>query len=263
MFRKKKIPVPKETASVDHVTVESSSDKRFKKYQHDAASWDSHRFRRQRAISFMLWFYSCLATMAIFALSLALMYLAPLKTVEPYLIRVDSSTGIAETLSRNDLHNAKWSQSEREAIDRYFLTKYVNAREQYNYALRNQNYLDVSTMSTPAIAEVYQKSANRDNPKSPLNILGRDKVADIKIKSISWPKSDSDEPVAYVRFIRQIKDLSSATPRQFAPEHLLATINYKYINAEITNEARQINPLGFLVTAYQITEEAQVEGGKQ
>lgn len=251
MFKKKKAPPAKTDTPRDN----------FEKYQSAAVDWDNSNFRRQRAISFAMWTYSCLATIAIVALALAITKLAPLKTVEPYLIRVDSSTGIAETLTKNDLHNAKWSESEREAIDRYFLTKYVRAREGYNYALRIQQYLDVSVMSSAVIATAYQQYANRDNPNSPLNLLGRNKIAEVSIKSISWPQSnDPQTKVAYVRFLRQVSTTEN-TGERFQPEHLLATINYRYISAEIDNEARQSNPLGFQVTAYQVTSEAQIAGG--
>lgn len=247
MFKKKKV-APTEDTPRDN----------FDKYRSAAVDWDHSNFRRQRAILFAMWVYSCLATIAIVALALAIAKLAPLKTVEPYLIRVDSSTGIAETLTKNDLQNTKWSESEHEAIDRYFLTKYVRAREGYNYALRVQQYLDVSVMSSAAIAAAYQQYANRDNPNSPLNLLGRNKIAEVRIKSISWPQSDDPQSkVAYVRFLRQVSTIDS-TGQHFQPEHLLATINYRYINAEIDNEARQSNPLGFLVTAYQVTSEAQI-----
>lgn len=251
MFKRKKTKAKSDT----ELTPENESN--FEKYRKDAASWDSSRYRRQRAIAFMMWGYSCLTTIAVIALAFAIYSLAPLKTVEPYLIRVDSSTGIAETLSQTDMNNAKWTETEQTALDRYFLTKYVYAREGYSYPLRQQKFLEVSVMSSAAIAEAYQHYATRDNPESPLNLLGRDKIADIKIRSISWPKTDNGDTVAYVRFIREIKSTSSNSGERFAPQYLLATINYKYIKADITAQAREINPLGFIVSAYQITEEAQ------
>lgn len=257
-FRKKlKEPaaqLPQIAEQPDPVPPTDTETSAFKKYHDEAVSWESNQYKRQRAVAFMLWIYSCLTTFAIVGLVVTIMKMMPLKTVEPYLIRVDSSTGIAETLSKNDLNNAKWSQSEQTALDRYFLSKYVIAREGYNYALRNINYNQVAVMSTEQVAQSYLDHVITTNPESPINKLGKSRIVEIKIKSISFPDTGKDT-VAYVRFTRQIKNLAESEDRP--PEHLLATINYHYINAEISNEARQINPLGFMVTAYQLTEEVQ------
>lgn len=253
MFRRK----PKNTPNNPITPTERETVKDFAKYKQSAADWEDDKYRRQRALSFMMWALCCFLTIAVVALAFAIGRLAPLKTVEPYLIRVDSSTGIAETLSKNDLANVKWSQSERTAIDRYFLTKYVVAREGYNYPLRNDKYNTVAVMSSAPVAKTYQTYIGRDNPQSPINTLGRESVVDIEIKSISWPATDDGSVVAYVRFTRQVKSLVDSS-RNYPVDHMLATINYRYIpDAEISNAVRQINPLGFVVSAYQITEEVQ------
>jgi type IV secretion system protein virB8 len=255
MFKRHTPPKSPAVADVEASDLkEKTPVSNFADYQQRAMAWDSNQFRQSRALSFMLWIYSCIATIAIVALAFAIMQLTPLKTVEPYLIRVDSSTGIAETLSKNDLQNAKWSQSEQTALDRYFLAKYVIAREGYNYPLRNLKYKEVAVMSTEAVTQTYVDHVVTTNPDSPINKLGKNNIIDIKIKSISFPDTGKDT-VAYVRFTRQVKNLNSS--EEAATEHLLATINYRYLKAEISNEARQINPLGFTVSAYQLTEEVQ------
>lgn len=223
----------------------------FKNYKKQADGWEKNQYAQQRKYIVGMVILLCFSLTANLGQGLALASLIPLKEKEPYLIRVDSSTGIAETLSKNDLQNAKWSESEQTALDKYFLSKYVINRESYNYAIIDSVYNETSLMSTPAVGTQYQQQITRNNPNSPINKYGKNTLVQIQIRSISFPESDGEQ-VAYVRFIRtavgQDKNVFGK------PEHLLATINYTYSNEELNNEIRAVNPLGFVVTGYQTTQ---------
>src|ERR687892_2444097 len=65
----------------------------------------------------------------------ALMALAPLKAVEPYVIQVDNDTGMTTVLEPLK----EKSLSENEAVTKFFIVKYVVARETYDPQDLNQN----------------------------------------------------------------------------------------------------------------------------
>ncbi len=73
----------------------------------------------------------------------AVVLLTPLKTIEPYVIRVDNTTGMVDILTMLDEKEI----SSNEALDKYFISQYVKAREGYYYELLNQDYLLTQLMS--------------------------------------------------------------------------------------------------------------------
>lgn len=255
IFRNKR-----EAQEKEEQTHEQQRDKRVRDkeiYKRAAQDFEVSQYRRLRVTNFMLWIYSLLTTITIAILGLAIHYLTPLKERVPYLIRVDSSTGIAETLTQFEMQNAHFNQNEREALDRYFLGRYIHAAEGYNYNLRTANYNEILMMSSPVVGETYRQSIETRNPKSPINVLGKTSTAEITIRSISWPDTDGkEEKTAHVRFIRQIKSLTNSETTH-PPEYYLATINYRYEAIEMSTSVRQINPMGFFVTAYSVVPEVQ------
>ncbi|ELZ6613470.1 type IV secretion system protein, partial [Campylobacter jejuni] len=58
---------------------------------------------------------------------IAVVLLTPLKTIEPYVIRVDNTTGMVDILTMLDEKEIKAN----EALDKYFISTYVKAREGY------------------------------------------------------------------------------------------------------------------------------------
>lgn len=57
----------------------------------------------------------------------AVLLLTPLKTVEPYVIRVDNTTGMVDILTILDEEQI----SSIEALDKHFVAQYIKAREGY------------------------------------------------------------------------------------------------------------------------------------
>ena len=62
----------------------------------------------------------CVSVLSIMAIT----FMLPLKTVEPYVIRVDNTTGMVDIITSVD----KETLTSNEALDKYFTSKYVKAR---------------------------------------------------------------------------------------------------------------------------------------
>lgn len=169
----------------------------------------------------------------------AVVFLTPLKTVEPYVIRVDNNTGqtdIVYALKEREI-------SKDEQMDRYWLKNYVTFRESYDWYNVQTNY--DTTMIFSGDREQKQLAEFFNSEAAPYKMFKNDIRADIKITSISYVGD-----LAQVRFERRLRDLRDPR-KEPVVQKLIATIAYQYLNTKVPQEERLINPLGFKVESYK------------
>ena len=207
-------------------------------------NWDYEMHHNAKRSAKVAWAVAGGMFLIALAAVLAVAALTPLKTVEAVYVRVDASTGIIDVLHTLDEVNI----SPDEAVSKYFVAKYVRARNRYLYGMFSADSAAVLTMSDGAAKRSYQTAIDPENPASPYNQHGHKGRVDIDIKSISFIR----EGVASVRFTRTVRrNYSEAV----ASQHI-ATVIFTYVkNAEITFEALMIDPLGFVVTEWRDDEE--------
>ncbi|WP_273756634.1 virB8 family protein [Bartonella sp. MM73XJBT] len=211
----------------------------IEQYIADARSFDQDRILTSRRITRTSLAIAAIAVIVAVISSLAVITLTPLKTVEPFVIRVDNSTGITEVVEA--LKEAPTNVDE--AITRYFAAKYVRSREGFESEEVQHNFQTVSLLSSPEEQERFASWYGAKNPQSP-QILYKHASVTITIKSISFINQD----VAQVRYYRTIRD--DETNKEFI-SHWVATLTFEYINAPISVQNRLINPLGFIVSEYR------------
>ncbi|MDQ8727530.1 virB8 family protein [Bradyrhizobium sp. LHD-71] len=210
----------------------------LKAYFDNARRWEqdlllsAHRSRR------IAWFVAAGAcALAVASLS-AVAALAPLKTVEPFVIRVDNATGIVETVSALKSTPSRYD----EAVTKYFLGRYVRAREGYSYPEAETNFRTISLLSTQPEQGRFAAWYRGSNPESPQVLHGRFGVATVRIKAISLLTDN----VASVRFLKE-----SRKGEEMHVTHWVATLTFSYTNAPMSSADRLTNPLGFLVSEYR------------
>jgi type IV secretion system protein VirB8 len=184
---------------------------------------------------------------------LALLFLTPLKTNTPFVLRVDNATGHVEVLTTL----RKSESSYGEVVDSYFLNQYVLNREGYDYNTIQNAYNTTALLSDPEVQREYYAIFE--------GVQARDKVLKdhakiiVQVRSITpTPETDSsgtsspENGIAVVRFSTQIKHSNGS----IEPLHnWIATIGYTYKDAVMSSVDRRINPLGFQVTSYRIDPE--------
>ncbi|EKK8061363.1 type IV secretion system protein [Campylobacter jejuni] len=176
---------------------------------------------------------------------IAVVLLTPLKTIEPYVIRVDNTTGMVDILTMLDEKEIKAN----EALDKYFISTYVKAREGYYYDLLNQDYLLTQLMSSEKVANEYRALYEGDNARD--QILKNSNEVSVQILSIVLGESNGVK-TATVRAIITTKNLTSKGTTQATKA---ITLSYDYILAKASEENRFLNPLGFKVLTYRIDDE--------
>lgn len=178
---------------------------------------------------------------------LAVTVLTPLKSIEPYLIRVDTSTGYVDVVT-NLAGDTSYTQDE--AITRHFLKRYVTAREGYSDELAEHNFNLVSLFSVPDEQKKFASWYYASNPDSPQNIY-RGQFVDVKIRSISFIAKDQDKIVAQVRFDKEAGNRQSITTTPY-----VSTITFFYNTTAFQQDIYRLdNPLGFQVLNYSISRE--------
>lgn len=174
----------------------------------------------------------------------AVVLLTPLKTIEPYVIRVDNTTGMVDILTMLDEKEI----SSNEALDKYFISQYVKAREGYYYELLNQDYLLTQLMSSEKVANEYRAWYEGENARDQFK---NSNEVNVQILSIVLGNSNGVK-TSTIRAKIITKNLNT---RGLSESTKVITLSYDYILAKASEENRILNPLGFKVTNYRIDEE--------
>jgi len=186
------------------------------------------------------WTVAIIAAIIALLEALALVFLVPLKTVEPYTLLVDRQTGNVEALAPLDAQVI----APDAALTRSILVQYVIARESFAFDRVQTDYQKVSLWSDARTGELYRRQMDASSPNSPLSFMPRGGVITTEVKSVSTLA----EGRAMVRFATTQTDQLG---RAQLTQHWVAIVSYQYVAAAMSEADRYINPLGFQVTAYR------------
>ncbi|HYI40650.1 MAG TPA: VirB8/TrbF family protein [Allosphingosinicella sp.] len=214
-------------------------------YYKDAATWNRDRLEALHKSQRTAWWVAIgAATIAVLEAG-ALILLTPLKTVEPYTLLVDRTTGYVQALKPLEADKV----APDAALTQSFLVQYVIARESFDIDMVTANYNKVALWSAEQARSGYLNSVQVSNPQSPLVIYPRSTVVETRVKSVS----PLGRNVALVRFdtIR-----SDAGGQVQPPRSWVAVIRYRYTGEPMKLEDRFVNPLGFRVVRYRVDPES-------
>ncbi|QNE33575.1 virB8 family protein (plasmid) [Sphingomonas sp. NBWT7] len=211
----------------------------LKAYFAEAESWDRDRFvaaTRSRRVAWIV--AGVTSALAIVSVG-SVMALSPLKTVVPYVVTVDKSTGATEVAQ--GLRGDK-SITYDEAIRKYFLADYVRTREGWIPQAREEFYRKVLALSTREEQNRWTSFYRKDNPDSPQNQLTANDAVFVAIRSVAFISPN----VAQVRFVKRLQ-----RDQQVIETPAIATITFDVLSKPETEAGRYANPLGFQVKSYR------------
>ncbi|MEI7669966.1 MAG: type IV secretion system protein [Pseudomonadota bacterium] len=199
------------------------------------------------------------AVITLFALALSIAatfsisQLAPLKSVEPFVIQIDQKSGVTQIV---DPVKAK-ELTAKDAVNNYFIVQYVRARESFSHPNINyDNYNLVRVLSDPGLFNGYKFEIALSNPDSPAARLGVSGSRDVRVLSIARMDSRKDESGSdVVRFF--VKSQVTERPQNGVIKNMQKSIiiEFKYVELDLTTEDRYLNPIGFRVVRYQVNDE--------
>ena len=212
---------------------------KLKLYFDEARRWDEDRLASALRSKQLAWSVAAAAGVLALAAVGAVAALSPLKSVEPFVVRVDQSTGAVDVMS-----GLKGSDqlTYDEAVSKYFLALYVRAREGWLPQAAEQDFKQVAILSAPPEQERWADFFRPTNAQSPQVLWGDNGVSLIDVRAISFVSAK----VADVRFHRTVREAQQTTDSDW-----IATIAFTYTKAPMNEADRLRNPLGFQVVSYR------------
>lgn len=209
-------------------------------YYREADSWATDQQDALRASRRVAWIVAAVAVAVALFEALALVFLAPLKTVVPYTLMVDRNTGYVQALKPVDADKI----APDTALTQSFLVQYVIARESFDINELQNNYRKVSLWSVDPARTDYVTGMQYSNAGSPLARYPRSTVIATRVRSVSPLGGNA----ALVRFETQRRD---AGGQALPPHYWVAVIRYQFSTGALSMEDRYLNPLGFQVVRYR------------
>jgi type IV secretion system protein VirB8 len=221
-----------------------SRDVELQGYFRESASWDADRVglaersaRRARVLAMLA---TVLAALAI----LAITTLLPLKTVQPYLIRVDNTTGSVDTVPAY-LGGAPLDTT----ITRFLLTHYVTVCERFNFATAEQDYSECGAFHSPKRNQQWAASWTLTNPDSPLNRYKDGSTLRVDVQSLSFFERGSGlNDLAQIRYTQHRRNPDGG---EVSTTAWIATLQYAYVTPSADPNLRRWNPLGFRIVEFR------------
>lgn len=229
-------------------------------YFQEATSWDADKAALIGRSARTAWRVAGAGWFCAVASSGALLALMPLKRVEPFVVRVDNTTGVVDVVPVFAGHTRM-----DEAVTRYFLTHYVSVCERFNFSTAESDYEECGAFHAPQRNQAWYALWNPTNPSSPINTHKDGSSVRVQVESVSFfQRATGLVDLAQVRYVKADAQGPGAEERF---SHWIASIQYAYADPSKDPRVRRWNPLGFRIIDFRpepevITEPAAVDTKK-
>lgn len=186
---------------------------------------------------------------------IANMSLSPLKTVVPFVIRVDKNSGYVDIVRPESK-----SDSPELAEDKSFIRAYVMAHESYNWASQRANYAFIQLTSSEEIFTPYknfqlskkgytEKLAMQQQVQTEINAI----VPLPRSKQDKLSGGDSSIRSYQVRYSQTLLMADGRTVQDADPINWISIISVNNSNPPKTEGDLWLNPKGYLVVGWEPT----------
>jgi type IV secretion system protein VirB8 len=209
-------------------------------YFAEARDWDTDRAAQFRRSARLAWWAAAAGWFSTVSCATALAVLMPLKRVDPFVIRVDNSTGVVDVVPVYAGYT-----SFDESVTRYFLTHYLVTCERFNFATAESDYEECGAFHSPQRNQAWYALWTSTNPASPLNVHKDGSTVRIQVTSVSFfTRASGLSDLAQVRYLKAVRQGPGA---EESITHWLANVQYAYTEPAKDPKTRRWNPLGFKV----------------
>lgn len=220
-------------------------------YWQESASWDRDRVRQWREAASTWRWVALGGWCCTIACAVALAAMSPLKRVEPFVIRVDNSTGIVDVVPQYT-----GTQDLPQLVTRYLLTHYVTVCERFNFETVESDYAECGAFHTAQRNQAWYAQWKRSNPASPLNLFRDGTTVRAEVTSVTFLKAEGTRGLAQIRFVHRLRQAPDAAEQV---THWIAVVQYEYSTPAREPRSRALNPLGLRISDYRIEQEAPSE----
>lgn len=213
-------------------------------YFKESQSWDADRCEHLRRSNRAAWRVAAAGWCCALAGSAALVVLLPLKRVEPFVIRVDNSSGVVDVVP---VYAGEANRDE--TVTRYFLAHYVTVCERFNYSTAESDYEECGSFHSAQRNQTWYAAWAPTNPDSPLNVHKDGSTVRVTVQSVSFfTRASGMMDLAQVRYV---KALSRAGGAEEKVTHWIANVQFAFTDPAKDPKVRRWNPLGFKVVEFR------------
>lgn len=229
------------------------TDPDLEAYYSESSSWEADRTASALRSRRTAWWVAGAGWVCAVTGSMALMLLMPLKRVDPFVIRVDNTTGLVDVVP---VYAGNTPMPE--AVTRYFLDHYVTVCERFNFATAESDYEECGAFHSAQRNQAWYAMWNKSNPQSPLNLYKDGTTIHAHVTSVSFfTRADGVTDLAQVRYVKGTRQAGGA---EDARSYWIASIRYTYAKPSTDPTVRRWNPLGFKIVEFR--PEAEVGGAE-
>jgi len=193
------------------------------------------------------WFLAAIVAGVLAAVAMgAVAMLLPLEKLVPLAVTVDSRTGLVTSV---EYGRSVAELTQKEAIQRSDVARYVTARETYDPRDLATNAKLVRVMSDGNVWRQYEEETSQYNETSPMRRYGYKGRRRIEVSTVlPLPDSANTYQVRYTA----IEEFPASQPIE---KPYVSTVSFRYSDRPLSNEDRILNPLNFRALAYRKDQE--------
>jgi type IV secretion system protein VirB8 len=178
----------------------------------------------------------------------AVAMLLPLEKLVPLAVTVDSRTGLVTSV---EYGRSVAELTQKEAVQRSDVAKYVTARETYDSQDLATNTKLVRVMSDGNVWRQYEEETSQYNDGSPMKRYGYKVRRRIEVSTVlPLPNSENTFQIRYVAI-----EESPGSQMQPVEKPYVSTVRFHYSERLLSNEDRILNPLNFRALTYRKDQE--------
>ncbi len=224
----------------------------LQEYFREADAWDADRSEGLRRSARVAWRVAAAGWVCAVVSAAGILALTPLKQVEPFVVRVDNSTGIVDVVP---VYGG--TASPDESVSRYFLAHYLTVCQRFNFATAESDYEECGAFHSAQRNQAWSAEWSATNPASPLNLYKDGSTVRVQVTSVSFfTRASGLSDLAQVRYLKAVRPGGGAA-EQFT--HWVATIQFAYAAPAKDPGVRRWNPLGFKIVDFKAEPEVSVD----
>ncbi|MBM3617252.1 MAG: hypothetical protein FJX23_01755 [Alphaproteobacteria bacterium] len=225
----------------------ASSDNTPKESSTQSKNWYKDRYEAVITQRNFLGVIALSSLLLALAAGFIILLILPTKTVMPFLIQVDEKSGYTSIIDQSSRDRI----SADESLRRYFVVKFLKARESYDSVDLDVNSNTVRLLSDRAIYRAYWEQVINTSNKDSLYVkLGAIGTRQVDIKSVQF----LDANRAQVRLT--INESKKNTVGAAEQKHYIALISFRFSNLNLTLDDMAVNPLSFQVIEYRLDQDS-------
>ena len=224
-------------------------DPQLTAYFEEASGWDADRVRSAEWRARLAWIVAATSLLCMLASIVAVMLLTPLKEVVPFVVRVDSRTGIVDVVPTYD-----GTGTLDESITRYLITHYVASCERFNWSTAESDYEECAAFHGAQRNQQWAALWTKANPASPLNVYKDGTTVRADVQGVTFfTRASGIRDLAQVRYLKAVRRGNGAEEQR---SYWTAAIQYTYVAPAKDPRKRQWNPLGLRIVDFRAEAEA-------